>query len=151
MSWEKVLKQQDLFEVAQHWIKRKFIGDSSDRDGHFSIMMVIEEYMEEEPAHFKQLLDEAMKYVIDNNTREEIIDWYIEEEEPTPDDFYYEEDDGFEASMAELFGGTSKRRNKVLKRIENHKKVAKSMRVIANKLRNEHFSTHDGLHQYENR
>lgn len=140
MSWKNQLKKQDLFEVAQHWIKHRFIGDSSDRDGLFSIMMVIEEYMEEEPAHFKQLLDEAMKYVIDNNSRKEIIHWYIEEiKNPTPDDFYYEEDDG------------SERRNKTLKRIASHKKVAKSMRVIANKLWDEYFNTHDGLHQYKHR
>ena len=140
MSWKNQLKKRDLFEVAQHWIKHRFIGDSSDRDGHFSIMTVIEEYMEEEPAHFKQLLDEAMKYVLDNNSRREIIDWYIEEiRSPTPPDFYHEEDDG------------SDYRKKTLRIIANHKKVAKSMRVIANKLWKKHFSTHDGLHQYEHR
>ena len=74
---DKQLNMNKLFEEAKPYIREEFVG----KDGHglFAEMMVIHVYEMEEPAHFKQLLDEAIKYTIDNNTKEEIIDWYYEE------------------------------------------------------------------------
>lgn len=171
MSWEDILKRDmsanarrkrlenqrkydKMFEEAKQLIKHSFVGDSSNRDGLFSEMMVIHEYMEEEPAHFKELLDEAIKYVIDNNTKEEIVDWYYMWS--TMDEgiemWYMEEAQGISLDTGQPFTEEeNKRREITRRRLENQKKVNNSMRAIKDKLLNEHFRTHDALHQYRYR
>ena len=177
MGWENILKKVDmspnrkarsmrdkqlnmnkLFEEAKPYIREEFVG----KDGHglFAEMMVIHVYEMEEPAHFKQLLDEAIKYTIDNNTKEEIIDWYYEEykyADPEGEEYWLQEEE-----ETDIFGNLrsnspfqteedKKRRDRRRLAFKNRDKVVKTMRDITAKLRKEHFDTHGGMHQYEHR